>query len=134
MDRHRGPGSEPPAAHPRGEPLGKRPIRFEPRPPRRAGARIGGSSLSERDLIAAFETLLRPRSERVLRWIGDDAAVVRARPLQVTSVDAMVDGVHFRLDPPRVAPAAGGPPAPAAALPDLAGMAADPGEAYVALG
>ncbi len=29
--------------------------------------------------------------------MGDDAAVVRARPLCVTSVDAMVDGVHFRV-------------------------------------
>src|SRR3954467_3649117 len=134
MDRHRGPGSEPPAAHPRGEPLGKRPIRFEPRPPRRAGARIGGSSLSERDLIAAFETLLRPRSERVLRWLGDDAAVVRARPLQVTSVDAMVDGVHFRLDHPRVSPGDAGHRALAAALSDLGAMGADAGEAYVTLG
>src|SRR4051812_23909322 len=134
MDRHRGPGSEPPAAHPRCEPLGKRPIRFEPRPPRRAGARIGGSRLSERDLIAAFETLLRPRSERVLRWVGDDAAVVRARPLQVTSVDAMVDGVHFRLDHPLVTTADAGHRALAAALSDLAAMGADPGEAYVALG
>src|SRR3954470_23447545 len=134
MDRHRGPGSEPPAAHPRGEPLGKRPIRFEPRPPRRAGARIGGSSLSERDLIAAFETLLRPRSEHVLRWIGDDAAVVRARPLQVTSVHAMVDAVHFRLHHPRVGPADVGHRALAAALSDLAAMAADPGEAYIAVG
>src|SRR3954452_20232819 len=134
MDRHRGPGSEPPAAHPRCEPLGKRPIRFEPRPPRRAGARIGGSRLSERDLIAAFETLLRPRSERVLRWIGDDAAVVRARPFAVTSVDAMVDGVHFRLDHPRVTPADVGHRALAAALSDLAAMGADAGEAYVVLG
>src|SRR4051795_1486090 len=134
MDRHRGPGSEPPAAHPRRNPLGKRPIRFEPRPPRRAGARIGGSSMDELGLIAAFETLLRPRSERVLRWIGDDAAVVRARPLQVTSVDAMVDGVHFRLDHPRVGPADVGHRALAAALSDLAAMAADAGEAYIVLG
>src|SRR3954471_13134077 len=134
MDRHRGPGSEPPAAHPRGEPLGKRPIRFEPRPPRRAGARIGGSSLSELSLIAAFERLLEPRTDRLVRRLGDDAAVVRARPLQVTSVDAMVDGVHFRLDDPRVGPADVGHRALAAALSDLAAMAADPGEAYVALG
>ena len=69
-----------------------------------------------------------------MRWVGDDAAVVRARPLQVTSVDAMVDGVHFRLDHPRVTPADVGHRALAAALSDLAAMAADPGEAYVALG
>jgi thiamine-monophosphate kinase len=70
----------------------------------------------------------------MVRWIGDDAAVVRARPLQVTSVDAMVDGVHFRLDHPRVGPDDVGHRALAAALSDLAAMAADPGEAYVALG
>ena len=52
--------------------------------------------MGERSLIAAFESLMAPRSERVVRWVGDDAAVVRARPLAVTSVDAMVDGVHFR--------------------------------------
>jgi thiamine-monophosphate kinase len=69
-----------------------------------------------------------------VRWIGDDAAVVRARPLQVTSVDAMVDGVHFRLGHPRVTPADVGHRALAAALSDLAAMAADAGEAYVALG
>jgi thiamine-monophosphate kinase len=70
----------------------------------------------------------------VVRWVGDDAAVVRTRPLQVTSVDAMVDGVHFRLDHPRVSPADVGHRALAAALSDLAAMAADAGEAYVALG
>jgi len=32
-----------------------------------------------------------------VRGSGDDAAVVRSRPFQVVSVDAMVDGVHFRL-------------------------------------
>ena len=62
-----------------------------------------------------------------MRWLGDDAAVVRARPLAVTSVDAMVDGVHFRLDHPRVTPADAGHRALAAALSDLAAMGADAG-------
>jgi thiamine-monophosphate kinase len=88
----------------------------------------------ELSLIAAFEELLRPRSERVVRWVGDDAAVVRARPFAVTSVDAMVDGVHFRLDHPGVTAADAGHRALAAALSDLAAMGADPGEAYVAIG
>ena len=35
----------------------------------------------ERALIAAFEELLANRSDRVVRWVGDDAAVVRARPV-----------------------------------------------------
>lgn len=69
-----------------------------------------------------------------MRWVGDDAAVVRARPYAVTSVDAMVDGVHFRLDHPRVTPADVGHRALAAALSDLAAMGADAGEAYVVLG
>ena len=90
--------------------------------------------MDELGLIAAFERLLAPRSPRILRWVGDDAAVVRARPVQVTSVDAMVDGVHFRLDHPRVGPADVGHRALAAALSDLAAMGADAGEAYVALG
>jgi thiamine-monophosphate kinase len=90
--------------------------------------------VDELGLIAAFERLLAPRSPRILRWVGDDAAVVRARPVQVTSVDAMVDGVHFRLDHPRVGPADVGHRALAAALSDLAAMGADAGEAYVALG
>lgn len=34
----------------------------------------------------------------MLRGIGDDAAVVRGGAICVTSVDAMVEGVHFRLE------------------------------------
>ena len=90
--------------------------------------------MSEVSLIAAFEQLLRPRSERIVRWVGDDAAVVRARAFAVTSVDAMVDGVHFRLDHPGVTAADAGHRALAAALSDLAAMGADTGEAYVAMG
>ena len=44
----------------------------------------------ELELIAAFERLMRPRSDRIVRWVGDDAAVVRARPFAVTSVDAII--------------------------------------------
>ena len=64
---------------------------------------------------------------------GDDAAVVRARPLSVTSTDAMVDGIHFRLGDTASA-ADAGHRALAGALSDLAAMGADPGEAYVVLG
>ena len=52
--------------------------------------------MGERSLIAALREVLEVRSSRMVRWSGDDAAVVRSRPLCVTSVDAMVDGVHFR--------------------------------------
>jgi thiamine-monophosphate kinase len=66
--------------------------------------------------------------------MGDDAAVVRARPVCVTSVDAMVDGVHFRLRGGWATPAQVGRRALAGALSDLAAMGADTGEAYLALG
>jgi thiamine-monophosphate kinase len=66
--------------------------------------------------------------------MGDDAAVVRARALCVTSVDAMIDGVHFRLDPGWATPGEVGHRALASALSDLAAMGADPGEAYLVLG
>jgi thiamine-monophosphate kinase len=90
--------------------------------------------MAELDLIAAFQRLLTNRSERVVRWSGDDCAVVRARPVQAVSVDAMVDGVHFRLDHPAVTVADVGHRALAGALSDLAAMGADPGEAYIVLG
>lgn len=90
--------------------------------------------MSERALIAAFQRLLANRSEHVVRWSGDDCAVVRARAFQAVSIDAMVDGVHFRLDLDAVTPADVGWRALAGALSDLAAMGADAGEAYVALG
>jgi thiamine-monophosphate kinase len=68
----------------------------------------------------------------MLRSVGDDAAVVRARGHAVTSVDMMVDGVHFRSS--QLAPGEIGHRALAAALSDLAAMGAEPGEAYLALG
>jgi thiamine-monophosphate kinase len=70
----------------------------------------------------------------VVRGIGDDAAVVRARAVCVTSVDAMVEGVHFRLDEHWATPAQAGARALGGALSDLAAMGADPGEAYLVLG
>jgi thiamine-monophosphate kinase len=84
-------------------------------------------------LIAAAREIFGTRSDRLLRGSGDDAAVVRARAVSVTSVDAMVDGVHFRLHE-TASPEDVGHRALAAALSDLAAMGADPGEAYVVLG
>ena len=86
----------------------------------------------EFDLIAAFARVLGEPPAHVLRGPGDDAAVVRARPFAVTSVDTMVDGVHFRLE--QASPADAGHRALAGALSDLAAMGAEPGEAYVSLG
>ncbi|MFM9164682.1 MAG: thiamine-phosphate kinase [Solirubrobacterales bacterium] len=90
--------------------------------------------MGELSLIAAFEELMEPRGGRVVRWIGDDAAVVQARPVSVTGVDAMVEGVHFRLEPPTMGYSDIGYRTMAASLSDIAAMAADPGEAYVAVG
>ncbi|MFI5005158.1 MAG: thiamine-phosphate kinase [Solirubrobacterales bacterium] len=106
----------------------------------------------ELSLIEAIAAEIGPTGGRVLRGIGDDAAVVRARAVCVTSVDAMIEGVHFRLGqeggaggrrPPSRAPlqsdgwmtpAQVGWRALAAALSDLAAMGAEPGEAYLVLG
>jgi thiamine-monophosphate kinase len=72
---------------------------------------------------------------RVMRGIGDDAAVVRAGgQLCVTSVDAIVEGVHFQLGEAGAGFADIGWRALAGGLSDLAAMGALPGEAYVALG
>jgi thiamine-monophosphate kinase len=69
----------------------------------------------------------------VVRGPGDDAAVVRARAVCAVSVDAVVDGVHFRLDDGWTAARDVGARALASALSDLAAMGAEPGEAYLAL-
>jgi thiamine-monophosphate kinase len=86
--------------------------------------------LRELALIEAIGAALTRRDgARVVRWIGDDAAVVRADAFAVTSVDVMVDGTHFRLG--QASPADVGHRALAAALSDLAAMGALPGEAYL---
>lgn len=89
--------------------------------------------MQELELITALERIFSPaRSPRVVRAIGDDAAVVRANGYAVTSLDATVDGVHFRSD--WLSPREIGHRALASALSDLAAMAAEPGEAYLLLG
>lgn len=74
----------------------------------------------------------------MLRGIGDDAAVVRGGAICVTSVDAMVDGVHFRLKGGTGSGWASaeqvGWRALAGALSDLAAMGVAAGEAYMVLG
>jgi thiamine-monophosphate kinase len=87
--------------------------------------------VAERRLIEAIQAAIADRGDRIVRWSGDDAAVVRARPLAVTSIDTIVDGVHFSLA--THTPADVGWKALATALSDLAAMGADAGEAYVSL-
>jgi len=88
--------------------------------------------MRELELIDALEATFAHDSPRILRWLGDDATVVRARGYAVTSVDAMVDGVHFRSD--QLSAQEIGHRALAAALSDLAAMGAVAGEAYLVLG
>jgi thiamine-monophosphate kinase len=86
----------------------------------------------ELELIDALELVLSRGDPRVVRWLGDDAAVVRARGYAVTSIDTMTDEVHFRsaeLSPDEI-----GHRALAGALSDLGAMGAHPGQAYIALG
>ena len=87
--------------------------------------------LSEFELIDS----LRSRagvSARLLEGIGDDAAVTASDGFTVTSVDAVVDGIHF--DRKWSGPESIAVKAVATALSDLAAMAARPGEVYIALG
>ncbi len=88
--------------------------------------------MSELDLIAALRARLPKLGPGVVVGSGDDAAVAVPRGVTATSVDAVVEGVHFRR--PTTPPEAIGRKALAAALSDLAAMGALPGEAYIVLG
>jgi thiamine-monophosphate kinase len=87
--------------------------------------------VAELELIRAIQAALTDRGSRTVRWSGDDAAVVRARALAVTSIDTLVDGVHFSLA--THSPGDVGWKALATALSDVAAMGAEAGEAYVSL-
>jgi thiamine-monophosphate kinase len=84
-------------------------------------------------LIQAIHGALERRAgSRVVRWIGDDAAVLRAGGAATVSTDVMVDGTHFRLGAGWTAEDAGYR-ALAAAVSDLAAMGAEPGEAFLSV-
>ena len=82
--------------------------------------------LSERELIARIRERLPPPPAWLLVGIGDDAAVVEPERnrVEVLSVDALVEGVHF--DRAFVPPDAIGHRALAVNLSDLAAMGAAP--------
>jgi thiamine-monophosphate kinase len=88
--------------------------------------------VGEFDLIAALRARLPAPPPGLLVGPGDDAAVTEVRGVSVTSVDAIVEGVHFRREWAPLDTV--GRKALAAGLSDLAAMGAVPGEAYVALG
>src|SRR4051812_50192420 len=91
---------------------------------------------AELALIEAIAAVLeRPPGSRVVRWLGDDCAVVRTdgAGVAVTSVDVMVDGTHFRLGG-RTRPADVGWRALAGGLSGVAAGGAGGGEGHLAGG
>lgn len=88
--------------------------------------------MGEFELLARIRERLPAIGQRIHLGSGDDAAIVLPEGATATSVDALVEGVHFRRD--LATPAQIGHKALATALSDLAAMGAAPGEAYVVLG
>ncbi|HEY0317036.1 MAG TPA: thiamine-phosphate kinase [Solirubrobacterales bacterium] len=88
--------------------------------------------MGEFELLARVWERLPDPGARVRLGAGDDAAVTVPGGATATSVDALVEDVHFRRGqaPLKLV----GRKALATALSDLAAMGATPGEAYVVLG
>jgi thiamine-monophosphate kinase len=91
------------------------------------------ADVTERNLIARIERRLPPRPPWVIVGIGDDAAVVEPERnrVEVLTVDALVEGVHF--DRAFVPADAIGHRALAVSLSDLAAMGAAPRLALVSM-
>jgi thiamine-monophosphate kinase len=87
--------------------------------------------MREFELLARLRDRLPPDGPRVRVGSGDDAAVTTPGGATATSVDAIVDGIHFRRG--ETAPRLVGRKAISTALSDLAAMGAAAGEAYVVL-
>jgi thiamine-monophosphate kinase len=88
--------------------------------------------MGEFELLARVRERLPPAGPRLRLGSGDDAAVTVPGGATVTSVDAVVDGIHFRRGQASLHQI--GQKALATALSDLAAMGAKAGEAYVTLG
>jgi thiamine-monophosphate kinase len=88
--------------------------------------------MGEFELLARVRELLPEPGARMVLGSGDDAAISVPGGATATSVDALVEGIHFRRGQASLAQI--GHKALATALSDLAAMGAEPGEAYVALG
>jgi thiamine-monophosphate kinase len=88
--------------------------------------------MGEFELLAKLRERLPPDGSRVRLGSGDDAAVTVPGGATATSVDAIVEGVHFRRADAELRLV--GRKAMATALSDLAAMGAEAGEAYVVLG
>jgi thiamine-monophosphate kinase len=88
--------------------------------------------MGEFELLARIRERLPEPGARLRLGSGDDAAVTVPGGATATSVDALVEGVHFRRQTSSLKQIGG--KALAVALSDLAAMGAGPGEAYVVLG
>jgi thiamine-monophosphate kinase len=88
--------------------------------------------MGEFELLARIRERLPAAGPRIRLGSGDDAAITVPEGATATSVDALVDGVHFRRDDATAAQI--GHKALATALSDLAAMGAEAGEAYAVLG
>jgi len=88
--------------------------------------------MGEFELLARMRERLTASGPRLRLGSGDDAAIAVPGGATATSVDALIDGVHFRREWCSLAQI--GRKALATALSDLAAMGAEPGEAYVVLG
>jgi thiamine-monophosphate kinase len=87
--------------------------------------------MGEFELLARVRERIPAPAGRVRLGSGDDAAVTVPAGATATSVDALVEGVHFSLETATLRQV--GAKALATALSDLAAMGAEPGEAYVVL-
>lgn len=87
--------------------------------------------MRELELLDALASLLSNRDGRVLRWIGDDAAVIESPGLTVMSVDQTVAGIHVDIE--RVTHREFGARAVLTALSDLAAMGVEPWAILLAL-
>lgn len=88
--------------------------------------------MGEFELLAKVRARLPSSGARVRLGSGDDAAITVPGGATATSVDALVEGVHFRRADADLATI--GRKAVSTALSDLAAMGAEPGEVYVVLG
>jgi thiamine-monophosphate kinase len=88
--------------------------------------------MGEFELLARIRERLPADGPQIHLGSGDDAAITVPGGATATSVDALVEGVHFSRETATLAQI--GHKALATALSDLAAMGADAGEAYVVLG
>jgi len=88
--------------------------------------------MGEFELLALLRERLPTAGGRLRLGSGDDAAITVPGGAVATSVDALVEGVHFRRETATLRQI--GRKALSTALSDLAAMGAEAGEAYVVLG